>query len=62
MARNQRSTPHAVTRRVEVFAGSDDGEISLFELDDEEAAAFMNVFWILNRSTERADDAEEELI
>jgi hypothetical protein len=47
-------------RRVEVFAGSDDREVRLFELHDEEAAAFMDLFRLLNGFGEQGDDAEED--
>jgi hypothetical protein len=60
MARNRLSTPHAGMRRVEVFAGSDDREVRLFELHDEEAAAFMDLFRLLNGFGEQGDDAEED--
>jgi hypothetical protein len=60
MARNRLCKAHAEAKRVEVFAGSGDGEVPLFELHNEEAAAFMDLFRILNRFSERADDAEEE--
>jgi hypothetical protein len=42
-----------------LFSGSDDEEVSFFELHDDEATAFMDLFRVLDRFTERGDDVEE---